>query len=245
MVLNFLGCGSAFNPGLGNTSAYFVAEHSLFLMDAGESVFKKLFEQGLLTEYNEIFILITHAHADHVGSLASIISYTYFVLGKRVTVIHPNNTISGLLERLGICREAYGYVEEPEISAKGVTIQAIPVKHAENMECFGYLIQNRDERIFYSGDSYEIPPYIEEEFLNGRIQSIYQDTTEFETASPSHCPLKTLEERIPAERRNQIYCMHFTNDFTEKISEKGFRFVEVSGREKEVCMVSGRVNEGT
>lgn len=67
MVLNFLGCGSAFNPVPGNTSAYFIREESLFLIDA------------------------------------------------------------------------------------------VTVKHAEGMKCFGYIIEIQNERIFYSGDSYELP----------------------------------------------------------------------------------------
>ncbi len=79
----------------------------------------------------------------------------------------------------------------------------------------------------YSGDSYELPRKVVDEFMDGRIQLIYQDTVEFETERLSHCPLKTLEKEIPAEHRNRVYCMHFTNDFTEKISEKGFRYVEV------------------
>lgn len=227
MVLKFLGCGSAFNPVLGNTSAYFTRENSLFLIDAGESVFKNLFEKELLKEYEEIYILITHAHADHVGSLASIISYTYYVLEKKVVVIHPNDTLIGLLKKMGVGQETYVYEQKERLTVNGIVIDAVTVKHAADMECFGYIIQIQDDRIFYSGDSYELPRKVVEEFMDGRIQLIYQDTAEFETGRLSHCPLKTLEKEIPAEHRNRVYCMHFTNDFTEKISEKGFRYVEV------------------
>ena len=43
-MITFLGSGSAFNPLLGNTSAYFVRNNQLFLIDAGETVFRKLYE---------------------------------------------------------------------------------------------------------------------------------------------------------------------------------------------------------
>lgn len=39
MDLKFLGCGSAFNPVYGNTSAYFIIGKHLYVIDAGESVF--------------------------------------------------------------------------------------------------------------------------------------------------------------------------------------------------------------
>ena len=43
-IITFLGSGSAFNPLLGNTSAYFVRNNKFFLIDAGETVFTKLNE---------------------------------------------------------------------------------------------------------------------------------------------------------------------------------------------------------
>ena len=60
MKLNFLGCGSAFNPLDGNTSAYFTIGRKLYIVDVGESVFLKLYEKDLLRQYDEILILITH-----------------------------------------------------------------------------------------------------------------------------------------------------------------------------------------
>ena len=107
MKLNFLGCGSAFNPLDGNTSAYFTIGRKLYIVDVGESVFLKLYQKDLLRQYDEILILITHLHADHVGSLPSLISYCYYVKQKKVTVIHPNRSLITLLDHMGIAREAY------------------------------------------------------------------------------------------------------------------------------------------
>ena len=47
MDLNFLGCGSAFNPLYGNTSAYFTNKDQLYVIDGGESVFLKLYQKEL------------------------------------------------------------------------------------------------------------------------------------------------------------------------------------------------------
>lgn len=226
-IITFLGSGSAFNPLLGNTSAYFVRNNKFFLIDAGETVFTKLYEMKLLEQYNDIYIIITHTHADHVGSLSSIISYSYFVLGKKVKIIHLEKSLIKLLEMMGITSDAYEMLTD-EINLIGdVRIEAVSVKHADDIRCYGYVLDFSDERIYYSGDSYEIPSMIVKDFFAGKIQTIYQDTTEFSSDHLSHCPLSTLENVFPIEKRKDIYCMHFSNDFLKKIEEKGFKYVQV------------------
>ena len=58
---------------LGNTSAYFVRNNKFFLIDAGETVFTKLYEMKLLEQYNDIYIIITHTP----------VSYTHLDVYKR------------------------------------------------------------------------------------------------------------------------------------------------------------------
>ena len=78
MKLHFFGCGSAFNPAMGNTSAWFEMDGCLFLVDCGETVYELLMKRSNLREYRQIYVLLTHLHADHVGSLGSLISYNYW-----------------------------------------------------------------------------------------------------------------------------------------------------------------------
>ena len=49
--LHFFGCGSAFNPAMGNTSAWFEADGCLFLVDCGETVYELLMKRSSLREY--------------------------------------------------------------------------------------------------------------------------------------------------------------------------------------------------
>lgn len=221
-ILRFLGCGAAFYPTLGNTSAYYEKNNNLYLIDCGEMIFYKLYERNMLAKYNRIYVIITHMHADHVGSLGSLISYTYFVLGKKIVVIHPNIILQELLDLTGIDRKAYimKVCEETEID--GVTIKAIPVKHAENMDCYGYIISDCEETIYYSGDSYEIPEKVLEAFFKGEICEIFQDTTDKVSVHPSHFPLTELAELIPVGFRKRVFCMHFSSDFSELIYKLGF-----------------------
>lgn len=83
MDLNFLGCGSAFNPLYGNTSAYFTNKDQLYVIDGGESVFLKLYQKELLKKYAGITIMVTHMHADHVGSLRLSFPIVIMYLGKK------------------------------------------------------------------------------------------------------------------------------------------------------------------
>ena len=230
MDLNFLGCGSAFNPLYGNTSAYFTNKDQLYVIDGGESVFLKLYQKELLKKYAGITIMVTHMHADHVGSLPSIISYCYYVRGKKVTVIYPEKSLWILLGLMGIDPDIYIPVESSLFTAEGLKVWAVSVKHADDISCFGYIIEFAGEKIYYSGDSYEIPKDVLNRFYKREISTIYQDTTEFTSDHRSHCPLEELEECIPADVRRNVFCMHFTTDFTEKLKKKGFGYIQSNCR---------------
>ena len=82
---------------------------------------------------------------------------------------------------------------------------------------------------FYIFIVYEIPKDVLNRFYKREISTIYQDTTEFTSDHRSHCPLEELEECIPADLRRNVFCMHFTTDFTEKLKKKGFVDTQVKG----------------
>ena len=87
MKLKFLGRGAAFNPKEGNTSAYFIENNQLFLIDCGESIFEKLVELDLLNDIESINLMITHTHSDHIGSLGSLVMYAYYTLKRPLNII--------------------------------------------------------------------------------------------------------------------------------------------------------------
>ena len=93
MELKFLGRGAAFYPAFGNTNAFFTEGEALFFLDFGESAFEKAVRLLDLRKYRRVWVLITHLHADHAGSLASLCSYTHIVLGVTVRVVHPESTV--------------------------------------------------------------------------------------------------------------------------------------------------------
>lgn len=221
--LTFLGRGAAFYPAFGNTNAYFTVENNLFFLDFGEAAYAKVLRLLDLTAYDHIYVLLTHLHADHAGSLASLLSYTHCVLHKQVTVVHPSDTVNQLLKLQGIAPHFYSYRHGlPD----DLPVRAEPVEviHAADMRAFGYLLRHEGDTLYYSGDAATLPDAIREAFLRGEILRLYHDTASHE--SQSHCWYRRLEEMIPRSLRKQVFCMHLDCNMVELLKEKGFSVVE-------------------
>lgn len=225
MNLNFLGKGSAFYPLYGNTGAYMRFKDQLYLLDCGETAFDTLYRREDLDTISHIYVLLTHLHADHVGSLGTLISYYYCLHGIQVTVIHPEPTIIQLLTLEGITPKGYHYLQTLPENKAGITAVPIPVKHAEDMKCYGYILSDGRECIYYSGDAAEVPESVRADFLGGMISRLYQDTSTH--PSDSHCFYEKLEQWFPEEVRHRIYCMHLDSPCEPLLRSKGFRIVDV------------------
>lgn len=228
MNLNFIGKGSAFYPPYGNTGAYFIHQDGLYVIDCGESVFEKLYDRIDFDKINHIYVLLTHLHADHVGSLGTLISYCYCVKQKVVNVIHPQAKVVEILRLTGVPAEGYIYHESIPENDYGLKAEPIDVVHAKDMRCYGYVLEDAEEKIYYSGDSADIPESILTRFFSGELARIYQDTSTHNSENPSHCYYGILEEKIPSAERNRVYCMHLDSPCEELLKSKGFQIVEVT-----------------
>jgi len=231
MELEFLGSGAAFNPIMENSNAYFLAGNRFFLLDCGETAFGKIWNLPAYVESEEVVALITHLHADHVGSLGSLISYSYYVMKKPVTVVHPLDTIVQLLDLLGIDRVCYRFqkLEEGETANFGGDVSAKPlmVDHVANMTCFGYLLSDEVESIYFSGDAKSLPGEVLEGLTSGKIDRAYQDTSNTLSDHPTHATLDYLERLIPEKSRGKVYCIHLDYDYRDLLVRKGFKVVNV------------------
>lgn len=224
MELTFLGSGACFYPALHNTSAYFEYDNNLLLLDCGETVYERLLEKKDISKYDQIYVLITHLHADHVGSLGSLLSYCSCILKKRIHIIYPHDSVCKLLTLMGIMDSFYFYHPSLPDTLDGLDVKAIPVRHAENMKCFGYEIKCRDWHIYYSGDASDIPPDILLKFNSGEIRKIYQDTSSYRT--DHHMFIGDLEKAVPSALRHNVVCMHLDRDCRKELTEKGFQIPE-------------------
>ena len=226
--LKFLGRGAAFYPAFGNTNAFFEMGEDLFFLDFGEAAFERVTRMFDLKKYKNIYAMVTHLHADHAGSLASLMSYSSMVLGLTVNVVHPNWSVISLLSMMGIEPSFYRYM--PTLPADcPVQMKPHEVAHAKDMRAYGLELSCADETIYYSGDAADVPQAVIEGYLSGRIARLYQDTSSHPSAG--HCFYEKLEAYFPQEKRAGVHCMHLDHDYEQMLLDKGFSVVQVVDEE--------------
>lgn len=237
-MLNFIGCGSAFNTELGNNGAFIKKDNVLFLIDCGSSTFGRIQKLNLLQEVEHICVLLTHTHSDHVGSLGDLILYGYYSMGKlfepSVTVFAPYDLkIKHLLKMMGVEGNTYKLIQFSESAGFHyddfhIRFTPVTVKHVEELNCFGYIIHYNNKVIYYSGDSNMIPESILTAFENGEFDLFYQDTCKADYEGNVHLSLRKLDELIEFNLRDKVYCMHLDNGFNKvEAQELGFNVVSL------------------
>ena len=223
MKLTFLGTGAAYYPVLGSTSAFFTLGKTLYLIDCGETTFARLFGRGELAACEEVYVLITHLHADHFGSLGSFISYCKNVLHKRVTLLTPDTTINHVMILTGLTREDYDHVSSfGGAFPGGLRITPVLVRHDASMSCYGYYLSDGTETVYYGGDACGMPEGVLAQLESGEIARVYQEVTYEAGHSPSHTSLEQLCALVPAHLRSRIIGMHFGGDFEDRVEACGF-----------------------
>ncbi len=239
MELKFLGRGAAFNPKEGNTSAYFVENNQLFLIDCGENIFERLFESGLLNSVESINLMITHTHSDHVGSLGSLAMYSFYVLHRPLNIILPKgakhlSNIEKVLTGFYVEEQMYNYVDEKNYDDKYQTFQNIrymETNHRDDYNCYGIMFNTQNGIVYYSGDTKEINNIKALMDSGQTIDKLYIDTTSDDFPGNVHVYIGILQEEIPNELKNRVYCMHINNDSCiEQARVLGFNVVEVEKR---------------
>ncbi|MDR0929398.1 MAG: MBL fold metallo-hydrolase [Oscillospiraceae bacterium] len=225
MALTFLGVGGAFNPEMGNNSAYFIREKHLYLLDCGELVFGELMRRGLLKDISGLTVLLTHLHADHCGSLGTLFSYANALLGITPTLVHPGNGAPALLSLMGVAASRYKLL--PSLDEGDVTAAPVPVRHSEGMAAYAYLITMDGETIYYGGDAGDPPsPEVLGGLRSGSIARAYLDVSDFggnPPENPGHLPLSVLAAIAEPALRERITLMHLNRDYRAQAESMGFQ----------------------
>ncbi len=235
MELNFLGRGSAFNVLEGSNSAYIIEGNSMLLIDCGETVYERLNMYNLLDGIDNVYVLVTHTHSDHIGSIGTLANYYYLSLDKKIHIILDyeskiKSDIKTLLRIFGLEEHMY-YIETPEFldnkfsSFKKVRYQEIT--HCPQLISYAIIFDTIDGEIFYTGDTNDINVLKSLLERIDEISRIYIDTNT--SSLPVHLNVDLLAKTVPEKLRNKIYCMHFnSNDCINKAKNYGFNIIKVS-----------------
>ena len=234
MELKFLGKGAAFYPVLGNTSAYFIYDKNLFLIDCGESIFKKLYEKDLFSEINDIYVFITHTHCDHIGSLSSLILYCSHKFDIKTKIVIPKenkyiDSIKNILNGMGVDESNYEFINDLDLDNKYDVfdnIRYVETTHCDDITSYSIIFEKDNRVIYYSGDTNELDTV--KSIIHGdkNIDKIYIETCS--ERLDGHIYYEDLLEVIPKNLRDRVYCMHLdTKDIVDKLEENGFKIVEV------------------
>lgn len=235
MELNFLGRGSAFNVLEGSNSAYIIEGNSMLLIDCGETVYERLNMYNLLDEIDNVYVLVTHTHSDHIGSIGTLANYYYLSLDKRIHIVLDYESkikedIKTLLRIFGLEEHMY-YIETPDfLDGKFSAFKKIryqEITHCPQLISYAIRFDTIDGEIFYTGDTNDINVLKSLLERIDEISRIYIDTNT--SSLPVHLNVDLLAKTVPENLREKIYCMHFNSDeCINKAKNYGFNIIKVS-----------------
>lgn len=216
MDIHFVGTGGAFDYQYGNSSALIDRGGERYLIDCGHDVYANLRKKSVIEPID--YVLITHFHADHVGSLSTFILHHHlFVKGKQLQILYPDKSFKDAL---------YNYLkfslQKPEKYIAFIPMDNRPHldhvntfgKHVAGMQTYSYAFYEGEELIFYSGDTSDADPTFEYLETHAKPHTrVFHDIT-FDRQNGSHTYFKEL---TPYQDTYEIYGYHC--DPTQDVEE--------------------------
>ncbi len=151
--IKFVGTGGIFDYKIGNSAALIYMDFGKVLIDCGYTIFGTLKDKHLIKDID--FLLITHLHGDHVGSIHPLIIDYLTTKNKKLKIIYTDDVFKSevdiyLTHFLVTPTDYIEYVpitDFPEIGfidTKGA--------HFEGLQTYAYYFATGDDLLYYSGD---------------------------------------------------------------------------------------------
>lgn len=171
MKITFLGTGGVFDYQYGNSAALVEHRGKTFLIDCGPSIYPTLRQHGLTESID--YILLTHLHGDHVGSLFSLVldMNTRQRPGRRAPILYARESFRDHVERFLACMlgDPSSAVEFRTLdSVEGVGALDTTGHHAPGILSNAYYFVEGDALLYYSGDLADVS--VSATFLAGRCE---------------------------------------------------------------------------
>jgi len=209
--MKFLGRGAGFSDL--HTSAYFTTRQNFVVIDCPSSAFIQLKKMDF-SSYKNIYVLVTHTHGDHIGSLGLFLQFTYWVLKKKILIVAPSKEVEAdictVLTIEGNETDWYNICTANQVN-EDFLFQPILTSHSPQLKgkCFGYELNVNGVHYVYTGDTSTLEPFIP---LLKRDSVLCVDTSVY--YGLIHLKLEDALEQfiILAEKGVQIYLMHLDDE---------------------------------
>ncbi|MBC3540006.1 MBL fold metallo-hydrolase [Rufibacter sediminis] len=236
MKFTFLGTGGAFDVAYGNSAALVEFKGHTILLDCGFTVYPTLRQHQLTSKVE--YILLTHLHNDHTGSLANILLHChYYNTNCKPIILYPDDDFRDeVYEFLRLqVQKPENYVDFTPLSElPGITAIDTFGLHTEKLQTYAYVFEENAERVAFSGDIGQ--PDALFAFLRGmppKATTVFHDIT-FSEQNSTHTYYKKL---IPMMQDYHIYGYHC--DPSQSPEDNPFQLVHHQPH----LMLSGRLQE--
>lgn len=267
-LLKFMGNGNAFAET--NSSAYIIdkTNKSLYMIDIPDSCFTKYVNLIETLDIQNIFIMITHTHPDHISGLGRLCHYQKYIRNKDNIKVLCHSDLENTITSIAL---NMGFIDLVDIQSSDKTID-LPIDtdrikitfyetfHVDGMSAYSIILYLYDpekklhSKIFYSGDSSFLNPETEysiekiaENFKNMLFEfdEIYIDLTFYE--SSVHNTSKNLLEIVDIikDRRllNRVQFYHFHSDSQYKSNLNHIAKEDMDKLEKSYWIVPVKIEE--
>lgn len=204
----------------------------MILIDCGESIARKIIKNNILDNIEELYILISHTHSDHIGSLGTLLFYSKYNKKIKNKIILPKDeeyekNIKEYLRLVDISSEVeFVDCETLKNNFQFINFEMLIATHVNTLPCYFFVFEDEEGLIYYSADNNNME-YIKQ-YIKLDNAKIYTEICDNQNLQEEHLYIKKLEEQISELERRKIYLMHINEVLNkEDLLKKGFNIPNI------------------
>ena len=199
-------------------------------------MFGYIMKNNLLKDIKSVYVVVSHTHSDHCGSLGSFGLYCQFVLKEKLKIVVPHSEeyvqhLKHLMHTFGNTDKAFEFVYEEELDYKFKNFNKVRydlTKHDYMLTSYSFIFESDRGDIFFSADTRVADNLLRFIETHKNIDKMFMEVTDLNTPDDIHMNLDRLVAVLPESVKSKIYMMHFRNDqCKEKVKNYGFHIVDV------------------